>query len=160
MYTIGDKIVYPMQGAGVIVNIADKEILDEVRTYYILKLPIKDMEVMVPVDNAQELGVREVLSKEDMDKVLELLKSEERIEMPKNWNRRYRFNMDRIKSGNVLEIARVVRALERIDSQKSLSTGERKLLNNAKQIIVSEMVLVYDEDVEVVTTLVDEAILG
>ncbi|MBL7575685.1 transcriptional regulator, CarD family [Peptoniphilus asaccharolyticus DSM 20463] len=159
MYNIGDKIVYPMHGAGVIVGIEEREILDETRKYYILRLPVKDMEVMVPVEYADEVGVRDILTREDMDKVFEVLRSEEKIEMPKNWSRRYRFNMDRIKSGNIEEIARVVRALERSDTSKNLSTGERKLLNCAKQIIISEMVLVYEEDYEKIVEIVDDAIL-
>lgn len=160
MYNVGDKIVYPMHGAGVIVGIEERKILNESRNYYILRLPIKNMKVMVPVENAEEVGVRDILTKEDMDHILEVLKNEDDIEMPKNWSRRYRFNMDRIKSGNIDEIAKVVRALERIDSEKNLSTGERKLLSSAKQIIVSEMVLVYDKEVEEVLKVVDEAVLG
>lgn len=159
MYNVGDKIVYPMHGAGVIVGIEEREILSEKRKYYILRLPVKDMEVMVPVENADEVGVRDILTREDMDKVFEVLGSEEKVEMPKNWSRRYRFNMDRIKSGDIEEIARVVRALERSDTSKNLSTGERKLLNSAKQIIISEMVLVYEEDYEKIVKIVDDAIL-
>lgn len=159
MYNVGDKIVYPMHGAGVIVSIEEREILNERRKYYILRLPIKDMEVMVPVENADDVGVRDILSKKDMDDVLDILRDEENTEMPKNWSRRYRYNMDRIKSGDIEEIARVVRTLERIDTEKNLSTGERKLLSNAKQIIVSEMVLVYEKELEEVIQIVDEAVL-
>ncbi|EFI42659.1 MULTISPECIES: CarD family transcriptional regulator [Peptoniphilus] len=159
MFDIGDKVVYPMHGAGVIVAIEDREILGEIRKYYILKMPINDMKVMVPVENADEVGVREILDEDKMNLVLEVLSCNEITNMPKNWNRRYRFNMDRIKSGNIEEIAKVVRCLERLDSKKSLSTGERKMLNGAKQIIVSEMVLVYNKSVEEITELVDKKVL-
>ncbi len=160
MYNIGDKVVYPMHGAGVIVGVEDKKILGEIRKYYILKMPIKEMKVMVPVSNVEEVGVREILSKEEMDEVLEVLSGHDKVKMPTNWNRRYRFNMDRIKTGDINEIAGVVRFLEKIDKEKSLSTGERKMLSGAKQIIVSEMMLVYDMGFEEVTEMVDFAILN
>lgn len=158
MYNIGDEVVYPMHGAGVIVGVEDKEILGKIRKYYILKMPIKEMKVMVPVDNAEEVGVRNILSKEEMDEVLEILSGKDKTKMPSNWNRRYRFNMDRIKSGDIKEIARVVRFLERVDQEKSLSTGERKMLTGAKQIIISEMVLVYKKDPDAIIKLVDDAV--
>lgn len=159
MFDIGDKVVYPMHGAGIIVGIEDREILGEKREYYILKMPINNMNVMVPVGNVGEVGVREILTKEEMDKIVEILESYEEVDMPKNWNRRYRFNMDRIKSGEIEEIARVVRCLERLDKEKTLSTGERKMLTSAKQIIVSEMVLVYEKPVEEIEGFVDKAVL-
>lgn len=159
MFDIGEKVVYPMHGAGIIMDIEEREILGEKRKYYILKMPINDMNVMVPVDNASELGVREILTKKEMDEVLNILSLYEEIEMPKNWNRRYRFNMDRIKSGKIEEIARVVRCLERLDGEKTLSTGERKMLTSAKQIIISEMVLVYEKPVEEIEKIVNEAVM-
>ena len=158
MYNIGDEVVYPMHGAGVIVGVEDKEILGKIRKYYILNMPIKEMKVMVPVDNAEEVGVRNILGKEEMDEVLEILSGKDKTKMPSNWNRRYRFNMDRIKSGDIKEIARVVRFLERVDQEKSLSTGERKMLTGAKQIIISEMVLVYKKDPDTIIKLVDDAV--
>ena len=158
MYNIGDEVVYPMHGAGVIVGVEDKEILGKIRKYYILKMPIKEMKVMVPVENAEEVGVRNILGREEMDEVLEILSGKDKTKMPSNWNRRYRFNMDRIKSGDIKEIARVVRFLQRVDQEKSLSTGERKMLTGAKQIIISEMVLVYKKDPDTIIKLVDDAV--
>lgn len=160
MFNIGDKIVYPMHGAGEIVAIEEREILGNVHQYYIMRLPINDLKVMVPVKNAEEIGVRNISDNETMKKVLEVLSSEVEISMPKNWNRRYRYNLDKIKSGDLKEIADVVRSLENLDREKSLSTGERKILTEAKQIIVSEMVLVFDKKVEEVTKLIDDAIFG
>ncbi len=160
MFNIGDKIVYPMHGAGEIVAIEEREILGNVHKYYIMRLPINDLKVMVPVKNAEEIGVRNISDSETMKKVLEVLSSEVEISMPKNWNRRYRYNLDKIKSGDLNEIADVVRCLESLDREKSLSTGERKILTEAKQIIVSEMVLVFDKKVEEVTKLIDDAIFG
>lgn len=160
MFNIGDKIVYPMHGAGEIVAIEEREILGDVHKYYIMRLPINDLKVMVPVKNAKEIGVRDISDADTMEEVLKNLSSEEIISMPKNWNRRYRYNLDKIKSGDLMEIADVVRSLESLDREKSLSTGERKILNEAKQIIVSEMVLVFEKNVEEVTKLIDDAIFG
>ena len=160
MFNIGDKIVYPMHGAGEIVAIEEREILGDVHKYYIVRLPINDLKVMVPVKNAKEVGVRDISDADTMEEVLKNLSSGEIISMPKNWNRRYRYNLDKIKSGDLMEIADVVRSLESLDREKSLSTGERKILNEAKQIIVSEMVLVFEKNVEEVTKLIDDAIFG
>ena len=160
MFNIGDKIVYPMHGAGEIVAIEEREILGDVHKYYKVRLPINDLKVMVPVKNAKEVGVRDISDADTMEKVLKNLSSGEIISMPKNWNRRYRYNLDKIKSGDLMEIADVVRSLESLDREKSLSTGERKILNEAKQIIVSEMVLVFEKNVEEVTKLIDDAIFG
>ena len=160
MFNIGDKIVYPMHGAGEIVAIEEREILGDVHKYYIVRLPINDLKVMVPVKNAKEIGVRDISDADTMEKVLKALSSEEEVSMPKNWNRRYRYNLDKIKSGDLMEIADVVRSLESLDREKSLSTGERKILNESNQIIVSEMVLVFEKNVEEVTKLIDDAIFG
>ena len=160
MFSIGDKVVYPIHGAGVIADIQEKEVLGEVQEYYILKMPTNHMNVMVPVSQIKKLGVREILSKEEMDQVFEIFSQEDQSKLPKNWNRRYRYNMDRIKSGDIEEIARVVLCLENLDKEKNLSTGERKMLNNAKQIIISEMILVYDKDQEELSDLIDHAIFS
>lgn len=159
MYNIGDKVVYPMHGAGIIEEIEVKEILGEKREYYILRMPINNMKVMIPVGNVEGLGVRNVLGREEMDEVIELLGAYEDIDLPKNWNRRYRYNLDRIKSGDIMEVARVVRCLERLDNKKTLSTGERKMLTSAKQIIVSEMMLVYDKPAKEILKLVEEKVI-
>ncbi|WP_308552996.1 CarD family transcriptional regulator [uncultured Peptoniphilus sp.] len=160
MYSIGDKVVYPMHGAGVIVDIEKKEILGEIRNYYILKMPIQEMKVMVPVEQAEEIGVRPIYGKEEMKEVLETLQSDKKLDMPSNWNRRFRFSTEKIKTGDIVEIAKVVRCLVRMDNEKNLSTGERKLLNNAKKIIVSEMALIYEKTAEEAEEIIDEAILG
>lgn len=157
MFSVGDKIVYPMHGAGVIVGIEEREILGEVKEYYIMEIPIGDMKVMVPVDTVEESGVRNILESEEMDDVMATLKMS-KSKMPANWNHRYRVNMDKIKSGDIIEIAEVVRNLELLDVEKSLSTGEKKMLTNAKQIIVSETLLVYKLSQTEAEELVDEAI--
>ena len=157
MFKIGDKVVYPMHGAGIIEQIEEKEILGEKRKYYVMRMPIGDMKVMIPVDNIEEIGIREIINDEDMGKVLTILRGD-KTKMPQNWNRRYRMNMEKIKSGDIFEIASVVRNLMLRDAEKTLSTGERKMLNNAKQMLVSEIVLVSDTDQEETEKLIDEAI--
>lgn len=157
MFNIGDKVVYPMHGAGVIEGIEEKEILGEKRKYFIMRMPIGDMKVMVPVDNVEEVGVREIIDKKDLDKVISILKGN-KTDMPQNWNRRYRINMDKIKSGDIFEIAVVVRNLLKLDMEKGLSTGEKKMLSSAKQMLLSEMVLVSEFDMEKIEELIIEAV--
>ncbi|SHJ36549.1 transcriptional regulator, CarD family [Geosporobacter subterraneus DSM 17957] len=140
MFNIGDKVVYPMHGAGIIEAIEEKEILGKKRKYYIMKMPLGDMKVMIPLDTVEDIGIREIISLSEVDQVIAVL-SDDISKMPKNWNRRYRANMDRIKSGDIYEVAEVVRNLMLRDREKGLSTGERKMLSNAKQILVSEIVL-------------------
>lgn len=160
MFNIGDKIVYPMHGAGEIVAIEEREILGNVYKYYIMRLPINELKVMVPVKNAEEVGVRKISDEKTMEKLLETLSSDREITMPKNWNRRYRFNLEKIKSGDLTKIADVIKCLENLDKKKSLSTGERKILTEARQIIVSEMALVFDKNVEEISKLINDAIFG
>ena len=97
---------------------------------------------------------------DEMEEVVETLKSDKKLDMPSNWNRRFRFSTEKIKSGDIVEIAKVVRCLVKMDHEKNLSTGERKLLNNAKKIIISEMALIYEKTAEEAEELIDEAILG
>lgn len=157
MFNIGDKVVYPMHGAGIIEGIEEKEILGEKRKYYIMQMPIGDMKVMIPVDNVEEIGIREIIDREDLERVIDILKGDS-TKMSQNWNRRYRANMEKIKSGDIFEIASVVRNLMLRDAEKSLSTGERKMLNSAKQMLISEIVLVSDFNQEEAERIIDESI--
>lgn len=153
MFDIGDKIVYPMHGAGTIVSIEEREILGEKRKYYTMIMPIGDMKVMIPVDSVEEIGIREVVNLEELDEVKTIL-SGQKDQMSQNWNKRYRNNMEKIKSGDICEVASVVRNLILMDDEKGLSTGERKMLNNAKQILVSEIALVKNLNKEEAESLV------
>ena len=157
MFVIGDKIVYPMHGAGVIEEIEEKKILGETRRYYILKVPYGDMKIMIPVDSSKDIGVRAVVSDLELIKVMKTLKDES-SQMSTNWNRRYRENMEKLKTGDVIEVAEVVRNLMRTDREKKLSTGEKKMLSNAKQILLSEIILIKDMDIDDASTMVEEAI--
>jgi len=157
MFDIGDKIVYPMHGAGIIVAIEEKEILGKKRKYYIMKMPMGDMKVMVPIDSIEDIGIREVINDEEIEQVFSVL-SDDETKMPQNWNRRYRANMDKIKSGDIYEIASVVRNLIIRDREKGLSTGERKMLGNAKQMLVSEIVLAKNMDHDEAENLINEIV--
>jgi CarD family transcriptional regulator len=140
MYNVGDRIVYPMHGAGVIESIEEKEILGQKQSYYVMKMPIGDMKVMIPTNNVDDIGIREVICLSDVDKVFGILQDHS-INVTNNWNKRYRENMTKIKSGDIFEVADVVRVLMIRERTKGLSTGERKMLNSARQILISELVL-------------------
>jgi len=129
-----------MHGAGIIESIEEKEILGKKQSYYVVRIPIGDMKVMIPTKNVKGIGIRDVISEQDADKVFSILKSES-CNLNKNWNKRYRENLVKIKSGNIYEVADVVKSLMLRDKEKGLSTGERKMLSSAKQILVSELVL-------------------
>ena len=156
MFSVGDKIVYPMHGAGTIDAIEEKDILGEKQAYYIIKMP-GEVKVMVPTAKAEEIGVRNIINKENAGKVLEILEENE-TEMSNNWNKRYRDNMEKMKSGDIYEVADVVRNLAFKQKEKGLSTGEKKMLNNAKQILVSELVLAEHASQEEVENLVENKI--
>ena len=140
MFNVGDKVVYPMHGAGVIEAIEEKEVLGERKQYYIMRLPIGDMRAMIPTHNVNGIGLRRVISEAEVEEVFQVLRADH-TRMSTNWNRRYRANLEKIKSGNIYEVAEVVRNLFQRDRGKGLSTGERKMLDSARQILLSELVL-------------------
>ena len=156
MFNVGDKIVYPMHGAGTIDSIEEKDILGEKQAYYIIKMP-GEVKVMVPTAKAEEIGVRNIINKENANKVFQVLEANE-TEMSNNWNKRYRDNMEKMKSGDIYEVADVVRNLSFKQKEKGLSTGEKKMLSNAKQILVSELVLAEHASQEEVENLIDNKI--
>ena len=145
MYKIGDSVVYPMHGAGIIEDIEVKEVLGKEQSYYVVRMPIGDMKVMVPMDNAAGVGMRDVIKKAEAEKVLKTFRIVEN-DVIQNWNKRFRENMVRIKSGDIFEVAAVVKSLMLRDRKKGLSTGERKMLSNAKQILISEIVVATGND--------------
>lgn len=147
MYCVGDKIVHPMHGAGVIESIVDQKIGGTFRQYYVLKMPQGGMMVMIPTANPEDIGVRPVVDSFKAEEIIESM-SEIEIDMTQNWNRRYRENMLRIKSGDLIEVAKVVKGLMARERQRGLSTGERKMLQSAKQILISEIVLAQSSSYE------------
>lgn len=139
-FRVGDMIAHPLHGAGVVSGIEKRRINGTEREYYVLKLPVGDMLVMIPVEACDEIGVRPIINAQEAKRIMEALPSIE-INMTQNWNKRYRENMLRLKSGDLMEVAAVVKGLMTRDSERGLSTGERKMLHSAKQILISEIVL-------------------
>lgn len=156
MFNVGDKVVHPLHGAGVIVSIDERAILDEKQSYYTIKMP-GEVKVMVPTAKAEEIGVRSIIDKSSADKVFGILEKDS-TEMSMNWNKRYRDNMERMKTGNIYEVADIVRNLTFKQKDKGLSTGEKKMLLNARQILVSELVLAEEKDKNEIEELVDKTI--
>ena len=157
MFNIGDKVVYPMHGAGVFEAIEEREVLGYKQNYYIMILPIGEMQVMVPMDNVEEVGLREIIDQEGVEKVIEILKGK-KTKMSSNWNRRYRAYKEKIRSGDIFEVAEVVRNLAIRDAEKGLSTGEKKMLDSARQILISELVLAQDATEEEIEELLEECL--
>ena len=138
MYKIGDKVVYPHHGAGTVVKREKREVLGEKREYLTIKILHNDMTVNVPSENAEAVGLRKVIG-EDMVKVVIKALTGGGTAMPKNWNRRFKHNRDKMKTGDILELAEVVRNLALRDHDKGLSTGEKQMYVKAKKILASEL---------------------
>jgi CarD family transcriptional regulator len=157
MFAVGDRIVYPMHGAGVIEAIEEEKILGKLQKYYVLRVPFSGMKIMIPMEGTESIGFREIISLDEMADVMKIL-SEKSTEMPINWNRRYRENMTKLKAGTISNVAEVVRNLMRVERVKKLSTGEKKMLANAKHILVSELVLVKGEEAGAMESRVERAV--
>lgn len=159
MFSIGDKVVYPMHGAGTIESIEEKEMFGNTAEYYIIKMPIGDMKLMVPTDSAENVGVREVSKLGVTPEVFSILeKPKAEYVYENNWSRRYRLNVDKIKSGDIFEVADVVRDLSHRHMERGLSTAEKKMLTSAKEILISELMLAQGMDHERVSDEIDEKI--
>ena len=157
-FQIGDKVVHPMYGAGILESVVQKKVNGVTREYYIMRLPERSMVVMIPVENSAEIGVRPVVDRDRADEVLAAIPGIQ-VEMTSNWNHRYRENMERLKSGDLLEVARVVKGLTVRDTARGLSTGERKMLHSARQILISELVLSKSLSYEAVERELDTALV-
>jgi len=155
LFSVGDRVVYPMHGAGVIESIEEKEILGALKRYYVMKLPLGEMKVLIPTDNIAQVGLRGVIKKDDVPQVFIILKGDQ-PEMSTNWNRRYRNHLEKIKSGDIYEVAEVVRNLMLRDREKGLSTGESKMLDTARQILISELILVQETESTEITSVLDD----
>ncbi|MCL2124388.1 MAG: CarD family transcriptional regulator [Oscillospiraceae bacterium] len=140
MFCVGDMIAHPMHGAGIIDSIEEKRMNGCTRQYYILRMPAGGMVVMIPTENTEQIGVRKIVGSDEADALMASI-PDIVVEMTSNWNRRYRENMQKLKSGDLFEVACVVKGLMSRDVEKGLSTGERKMLHSAKQILLSEIVL-------------------
>jgi CarD family transcriptional regulator len=147
LYKVGDKVVYPHHGAGTVVKKETREVLGEKREYLTIKILHNDMTVNVPSDNAERVGLRKVIDEQMVSKVLKALTGNG-TNMPKNWNRRFKHNRDKMKTGDIFELAEVVRNLSLRDHEKGLSTGEKQMFVKAKKILASELMYAKDMDEE------------
>ena len=138
-FKIGDKAVYPAHGVGEIVGVEKKEISGQFCSFFILKVAATGMQIMVPRDKAEQVGLRHIASSAEIEDVFEILKDKDVHIDKQTWNRRYRGFMEKIKTGSLFDVAEVFRDLYRLKSSKVLSFGEKKMLDNAKQLIVKEV---------------------
>ena len=157
MFRPGDKIVHPMHGAGIVDSIVSQKVNGVTQDYYILKLPVGGMVVMIPTATSQAIGVRPVMDAKAADAVIAAIPDLE-VDMTPGWNQRYRENMTRLKSGDLMEVAAVVKGLSRRDEARGLSTGERKMLHTARQILLSELVLAHGSSYEEMESRVNSAL--
>jgi len=158
MFNQGDKISYPMHGAGIVEAIEEKAFLEEMRSYYVLKFTDGDIKVHVPVQNAEKAGLRKVISSEEYDKVIASFKGDSIEEESSNWNRRNRENLEKMKSGDVFEIASVIKSLLKRESTKNLSSSEKKMLCTSMQILVSELAVASDKKDEEVRDIITQIV--
>ena len=159
MYKVGDKVVYPHHGAGTVVKKERREVLGEKREYLTIKILHNDMTVNVPSENAEKVGLRKVIG-EDMVKVVVKALTGGGTQMPKNWNRRFKHNRDKMKTGDILELAEVVRNLSLRDREKGLSTGEKQMFVKAKKILASELMYAKDLDEEATAEWLEGVLTG
>ncbi len=155
MFDIGDRIVYPMHGAGVIVGIEEKKILGEVHKYYVVQISVSDMKVMLPVNNTETIGIRKIVSQDAANAAINHFHTCGE-DCNDNWNQRYRDNIEKLKSGNLLDVVTVAKTLLLRDRKKSLSNAERKMLSNARNIMISELVLAKEQSYDEIESLLSE----
>ena len=157
MYKVGDKVVYPHHGAGTIVKKEQREVLGQKREYLTIQILHNDMTVNVPSENAEKVGLRKVIDEEMVEVVLKALTGGG-TQMPKNWNRRFKHNRDKMKTGDILELAEVVRNLSLRDHEKGLSTGEKQMFVKAKKILASELMYAKAMDEDEAAAWLDEVL--
>jgi CarD family transcriptional regulator len=157
LYKVGDKVVYPHHGAGTVVKKEKRTILGTEREYLTIKILHNDMTVNVPAENAEKVGLRPVVDEDMVEEVLEVLHGSG-TKMPKNWNRRFKHNRDKMKTGDIFELAEVVRNLSLRDQEKGLSTGEKQMFVKAKKILASELMYAKGLDEESAATWLDEVL--
>ena len=157
MYKVGDKVVYPHHGAGTVVKKEKREVLGEKREYLTIKILHNDMTVNVPSENAEAVGLRKVIG-EDMVKVVVKALTGGGTQMPKNWNRRFKHNSDKIKTGDIYELAEVVRNLATREAEKGLSTGEKQMFTRAKKILASELMYALEKTEDEAEAYLDQVL--
>lgn len=154
---IGDKVVYPMHGAGEITGIEENEVGGVKDSYYVFRLPMGDMKLMLPVDKVAEAGLRPLIDAAQVDEVIKVLQAESE-QLQGSWNKRFHMNLERLKTGNILDAAAIARNLSRQNAKKKISSGERRLLDLSRQILITELVYVCGKTPDETTAWVDELI--
>jgi len=157
LYDVGDKVVYPHHGAGTVVKKEQREVLGQKREYLTIQILHNDMTVNVPCENAEKVGLRKVIDERTVEKVLKALTGTGTV-MPKNWNRRFKHNRDKMKTGDIFELAEVVRNLSLRDHEKGLSTGEKQMFVKAKKILASELMYAKQMDEDEAAVWLDEVL--
>ncbi len=157
MYRIGAKVVYPTHGVGLVEAIERKEVSGRRQSFYILRIIGSGMTIMVPTKNAKRVGLREVIERAEIPKVMAILKKND-LEISPNWNRRFKDNLERIKTGSLYEVALVLRKLVLLQKERNLSFGEKKMLENVRKLIVSEISHASGVDQEKARALVERAV--
>lgn len=159
MYLIGDKVVHPMHGAGVIERITEERIGGRLCSYYVFRMPTGGLLLKIPTENCDEIGIRSLSAPSEIRRMMEAI-PQMKVDMTGNWNRRYRENLQRLKSGDLFEMAEVIKGLMWRDKKRGLSNGERKMLHSAKQILISEIVLVEEMEYTAVEQRLNEAMFA
>lgn len=159
MYTVGEKVVHPMHGAGVITEITEERLGGALERYYVFTAPLSGLTLKIPVNNSGAVGLRQPISRQQLAETLSSL-GEGEEEMTENWNHRYRENMERIKSGDLRKVAHVIKGLMSREARRGLSTVERKMLRSAKQILLSEVMLVEDLSYDGAERLLSRSVLA
>lgn len=155
MFEIGDKVVYPHHGAGIVEKIEEKNVDGEHKTFFVLSLCNGDLKVTVPQECTEEIGLRSVIGKSEVESVFDVL-NQKQSQMPANWNHRYKRNREKISSGDIYQVAEVVRNLSLREREKGLSTGEKRMLSQARKILLSELMYVMNISDEEASKMLDD----
>ena len=157
MFRKGDTVVHPEHGAAVIEELREKEFLGEKRTYLVLRVAYGDLTLMIPTDSTDQVGLRSVVSKNEVKKVLKVLREDE-SQMAANWSRRFKNNIEKLRSGDIYQVAEVVRNLSIRERDRGLSAGEKRMINKARQILVSELTFATGGDEEKAEAMIDKVL--
>jgi CarD family transcriptional regulator len=155
-FRVGDKVVYPQHGAAVIESVAERDLNGRPKKYWVIKLSYGDLTLMVPTDAAEEVGLRSVVPKSELDQVYKVLQSRKQAPTPSNWSRRFKSHIEKLRSGDIYQVAEVVRNLSNRDKDKGLSAGEKRMLARARQILISELTFAANVKEEKAETMLDE----
>ena len=155
-FRIGDKVVYPHHGAAVIEGMQTRSVEGESREYWVLRLSYGDLTLMVPTDGVEEVGLRSVVAKSELEQVYKVLQSKKQAPAPSNWSRRFKSHVEKLRSGDIYQVAEVVRNLSNRDKTKGLSAGEKRMLTRARQILISELIFAANVKEDKAEAMLDE----